>query len=292
MNATGSQGARARRPRSPGIRRVSRIGDLRSISDVVTAVTGYADIHPAVLLTVVNTGGYAAGVWDDGLCVAALYGLIGIRDGQPYLHSEMLAVLPGYRAKHVARDLKLDQRRFAIERGMDLITWTFDPLRGPNASLNIRGLGCVVTGYAPDMYGDLPGFSGGWPTDQLHLEWRVRSARVQALLAGQISDRDLPGPGGLPTVIQAHRRRDGLLAPGDVDLGLERDDVLVEIPGSVQDMRTRDMPLVLDWRRRVREALTGYLARGYRVRWFYTCPGQPARRNFYLVSRAGTEEQE
>ena len=37
----------------------------------------------------------------------------------------------------------------ARDAGLDLITWTFDPLQAPNANLNINRLGVEIRGQAP-----------------------------------------------------------------------------------------------------------------------------------------------
>ena len=39
--------------------------------------------------------------------------------------------------------MKLEQRRFVLKQGLDLIRWTFDPLQSRNALFNIENL-CVI----------------------------------------------------------------------------------------------------------------------------------------------------
>ncbi len=264
--------------------RATSMKEIAAVSAVVTSVTGYTDIHPAVLRTVLETGGYVAGAYDDsGACVGALYGLIGVRDGRPFLHSEMLAVVPFARGGHLARALKLDQRAFALEREIEVVTWTYDPLRGVNANLNIRRLGCEVIGYERDMYGELPGYSSGWPTDQVLLEWRVGSPRVAEVVAGTYE----PGyrRAEIPNAVETSVRADGLLVFERV---IDVDDpvVLIEIPDSIQAMRWLDMHAVLRWRVGIRDAFELYLGRGYEVDWFLSdLDGR--RRNFYVLRRRG-----
>jgi predicted GNAT superfamily acetyltransferase len=262
--------------------RASTMADLRPIAEVVEAVTGYLDIHPGVMLTVLSTGGYASAAYEDGRCIGGCYALVGLRDGRPYLHSEMLAVLPERQGAGVAQRLKLDQREFAREQGIDLVTWTVDPLRGRNATLNLRRLGCTVAGYCPDMYGELPGFSAGWPTDQLMLEWWVGSAHVQRVLAREDLDAAY-ADAALPRILDVRARADGLPEPVAVDEQLAAPRVLLEIPLDAQDMRGRDMDLVLRWRFAVRTAFLSFLGRGYRVEWFLARHG-PERRNFYVLA--------
>jgi predicted GNAT superfamily acetyltransferase len=118
--------------------------------------------------------------------------LPGIRAGSapdrsptPYLHSHMLAVLAGYRNDGIGRQLKLFQRLEALDRGIDLMEWTFDPLEIKNSFLNIHKLGVVVRSYTPNFYGVFSSrLQGGLPTDRLHAEWYLRSARVLAILRG------------------------------------------------------------------------------------------------------------
>ena len=110
----------------------------------------------------------------------------GLRDGRPYFHSHMLAVAPEYRNRGVGKMLKLAQREDALARGIELIEWTFDPLEIKNAFFNIEKLGAIVRRYTPDFYGaSTSPLHGNLPTDRLHAEWWLRTARVHALIAGE-----------------------------------------------------------------------------------------------------------
>lgn len=269
----------------PEIRRLQSMEELTDASDVVLEVTGYRDIHPAVLRSIVDGGGYAAAAYEGGRMIGALYGLLSVHGGAaPHLHSEMLAVLPSHRGKGLARALKLDQRSFALERSMGLVTWTYDPLRGPNANLNIRRLGGEIAGYAPDMYGSLPGFSGGWPTDQLLVEWHVASGRVEEALAG-VDEEGRFGISGLAEVTSVVLREDGLEDLAGWTPGVSDPMLLLRVPENAQEMRSRDMDLVLRWRFGIREAFQHYLDAGYRVEWFFP-QRTPIRRNVYVLSSA------
>jgi predicted GNAT superfamily acetyltransferase len=104
----------------------------------------------------------------------------------PYLHSHMLAVKDRYRNRGVGMQLKLAQRAEAIERGIGLIQWTFDPLEIKNAYLNICKLGAIACRYEVDFYGvSSSRLQGGLPTDRLVAEWQLDSPRVKAILEGR-----------------------------------------------------------------------------------------------------------
>jgi len=118
--------------------------------------------------------------------------LPGVKPGEeagaapvPYLHSHMLAVAEGYRNDGIGRQLKLFQRIEAIERGIEVMEWTFDPLEVKNSFLNIHKLGTIVRSYTSNFYGvSSSRLQGALPTDRLHAEWYLRSSRVEATLAG------------------------------------------------------------------------------------------------------------
>ncbi|MBS1802889.1 MAG: GNAT family N-acetyltransferase [Acidobacteria bacterium] len=105
---------------------------------------------------------------------------------QPYLHSHMLAVLESYRDRGVGAQLKLEQRREALSRGIRVMEWTFDPLEIKNAHLNIYKLGAVVRSYLVNFYGvSSSRLQGGLPTDRLVAEWYLDSDRVKQALKGK-----------------------------------------------------------------------------------------------------------
>ncbi len=115
----------------------------------------------------------------------------------PYLHSHMLAVKEAYRNRGLGAQLKLEQRREALARGIRQMEWTFDPLEIKNAWLNIHKLGVIVRGYRVNFYGvSSSRLQGGLPTDRLLAEWELDSPRVTAILEGnpakcQIEERIL-----------------------------------------------------------------------------------------------------
>jgi len=109
----------------------------------------------------------------------------GMRNGHPYLHSQMLAVRQQYQNRGLGRRLKLYQRDDALARGFELMEWTFDPLEIKNAYLNIEKLGAIARRYNVNQYGITSSpLQGGLPSDRLVAEWWMKSKRVDAVLAG------------------------------------------------------------------------------------------------------------
>jgi len=190
------------------IRPCSGFDELEACVQLQIETWGYdeSDIIPRkAFLVAQKIGGQVLGAFDIDLPGAGLNGtpesmvgfamsLPGVKTGgnstngypQPYLHSHMLAVRDRYRDRGVGGQLKLEQRREALSRGIGRIEWTFDPLEIKNAHLNIRKLGAIVRCYFVNFYGvSSSRLQGGLPTDRLVAEWYLNSPRVNAALEGR-----------------------------------------------------------------------------------------------------------
>jgi predicted GNAT superfamily acetyltransferase len=154
------------------------------------AVWGFDEIEliPVRLFVVATrVGGQAFGAYADGRMIAFCLALPGLKPGpKPFLHSQMLGVLPAYRDAGIGRLLKLKQREDAVARGIDLIEWTFDPLDVKNAYFNMERLGAVVRRYVRNQYGTTTShLHAGLPTDRCTAEWWVASERVRSIVNGE-----------------------------------------------------------------------------------------------------------
>lgn len=152
---------------------------------------GERDVVPSQMYVVASKiGGQVLGAFAGERMVGFVLAYPGIRDGKPYLHSHMAAVLPEFRNLGIGRMLKLKQRDDALARGIPLIEWTFDPLQTRNAYFNICRLGVVSRRYLVDVYGSTSSpLHAGLPTDRLVAEWYLASDGVVGTLAGRGPDR-------------------------------------------------------------------------------------------------------
>ena len=167
-----------------GSQAVIEIRQLRQFEEFAEAVRlqqtvwGFADSEMLPLRSFVvygEIGGQLFGAYDGDEMAGFLIAVPGIKPGpRPYLHSHMLGVLPAWRNAGIGRRLKLRQREEALERGIELIEWTFDPLELKNAFFNLERLGAVVRQYSENQYGvtDSP-LHGGLPTDRCIAEWWI-----------------------------------------------------------------------------------------------------------------------
>ena len=185
------------------IRACKGFEELGSCVQLQIETWGYDDgdvIPRRAFLVAQKIGGQVIGAFDSEIAgeesedgaeslVGFVFSLPGVKtaEGEPraYLHSHMLAVKEGYRNKGLGAQLKREQRREALSRGIRLMEWTFDPLEIKNAYLNIHRLGAVVREYRPNFYGlSSSRLQGGLPTDRLLAEWRLDSPRVEGILEG------------------------------------------------------------------------------------------------------------
>ena len=149
------------------------------------------DVVPIPLFVVASeTGGQVLGAYRDADLIGFTLAIAGWREGKPFLHSHMTAVLDGFRDRGVGRKLKLYQRDDALARGINLVEWTFDPLVTKNAYFNFMRLGAIARRYLPNIYGITSSpLQGTLPTDRLVAEWHLTSERVLRVLEGKAPSR-------------------------------------------------------------------------------------------------------
>jgi len=173
------------------IRSCEGFDELQACVELQIETWGYDEsdaIPRKTFLLAQKIGGQVLGAFDGETLAGFAMSLPGIKEFQsgprPYLHSHMLAVRESHRNRGVGAQLKWEQRREALSRGIRHIEWTFDPLEIKNAFLNIHRLGAVSRTYLVDFYGvSSSRLQGGLPTDRLLAEWELDSPRVEAALA-------------------------------------------------------------------------------------------------------------
>ncbi len=171
------------------VRTCASFDELDACVDLQRQIWGYDDealVPKRVFVVTRRIGGQAIGAFtESGAMAGFAMALPGWRNGQVYLHSHKLAVRPEYRNRGVGRRLKLAQRADALERGIRLMEWTFDPLEVKNAFFNIEKLGAIARSYSSNFYGvSSARLQDGRPSDRLHAEWWLDSERVARAVSG------------------------------------------------------------------------------------------------------------
>jgi len=171
---------------SISIRKCHRLDEMQACVALQKEVWNFTDAElvPLRMFIVADKiGGQVIGAFEGKEMIGFAFAIPGARAGHAYLHSHMLAVRNSYRNAGLGRRLKFFQRDDALDRGFELIEWTFDPLEIKNAYLNIEKLGAIARRYNVNQYGITSSpLQGGLPTDRLIAEWWLKSRRVENLL--------------------------------------------------------------------------------------------------------------
>ncbi len=248
----------------------------------------YVPLH--LLLTAQKNGGLVAGAFDaQGALIGFIFGFLGMTaDGRMKHCSHMAAVLPSAQGRDIGYQLKVFQRQEVLKQGLELITWTYDPLQGVNARLNITKLGAVVQTYYPNLYGTMTsGINAGVSSDRFEAAWWLKAEPVQARLEGRYQQPRLAQlqTKGVPFALQGVRTAEGY-APQLLPHAQDADAYLIEIPPDFNALKRQALPLAQAWRRDSAQVFSSLFARGYLLRDFLSEGEGDLRRSVYLAVRA------
>jgi predicted GNAT superfamily acetyltransferase len=230
------------------IRLLTRADDMVVVGEVFQQIWGSSTelVRLEMLMAIAHAGGYVVGAFDTsrrsdfsphGQILGASVALLATHLGMPALHSHVTGILPGARSTGLGREMKLHQQAWALERGIDWIVWTFDPLVRRNAWFNIAILGAEVHEYLPSFYGKMTdAINAGDESDRLLMAWATATDPDSAV-------RDGSGISGLIS------NSDGS--------GVHS---LIPTPDDIVALRRTDPAAVATWRADNREALTAALS--------------------------------
>ena len=158
------------------------------------------------------------------------------------MHSHIAGVTPSVAGRHVGFALKLHQRAWCLDRGIELMEWTYDPLVARNAYFNLAKLGATVAEYLPDFYGAMDDkINRDDETDRILVHWSLASPEVVAACAGAPIRATIP-PGAAASWVQ--------------------------VPRDIETLRVADPEQARGWRAKVRDQLVSALTAGGSIAGF------------------------
>ena len=239
------------------IRPLTTLGQFDDAIGIMVATWGAFQLLPREVMTALaHSGNVPLGAYEMERLVGFVLGWAGVDEDGLHVHSHMLATLPDRRHRGVGYALKLGQRAQALEQGIAVARWTFDPLVARNAWFNMGKLGAVADRFERDFYGEMTDeINRGDRTDRLVIRWDL--------------DRE-PGGGrqgeGLRSVLEA---RGDPEAPDPVPTGgPSPDGAVIEIPRDHPELRQRDSGLGSHWREATAVAMEACFASGLIVDGF------------------------
>lgn len=255
-DATAIQAARdARRAASAAgvnIRELTGIDEqaaaIRLLAEIWKRSPENPPVPPELLRAMSKAGNYIGGAFAEDVLVGVAIAFHATPERHA-LHSHIAGIAAAHAGRSAGFALKQHQRAWALERGIDLIEWTFDPLVARNAYFNIMKLGAHAEEYLANFYGEIAdGVNNDDETDRVLVSWRLRSDEAIACAAGV----------SLPVS----------RTPGDIS---------VAIPADIEQVRREDRPAAQQWRRRVRDELTRLLDGGGNIVGFDRTEGYLVR---------------
>jgi len=258
------------------IRLIQTIAEYRAVEQVQREVWNLkkAEVVPDhLLLTAQKNGGLVIGAFDrppeggNEQLVGFVFGFVGLTAGGQVKHcSHLTGVLPTRQNLNLGYRLKLAQREHTLAQGIDLVTWTCDPLESRNARLNFHKLGVTCNTYLRNLYGDIrDALNTGLPSDRFQANWYVASARVADRLRSDWVESSLAvlEAEGIPIL---NRFFPGdLPRPPQTTLPVAGERLLIQIPARFQAVKAADMGLARVWRTHIRELFEAAFALGYTV---------------------------
>jgi len=258
------------------IRLVKTLEEYRAVEQLQRDVWGLEEVEVVpdhLLLTAQKNGGLVLGAFDRLMgegreqLIGFAFGFVGLTlEGKVKHCSHIAGVTPAYQNRNVGYRLKLAQRGHVLAQGIDLATWTFDPLESRNARLNFYKLGVTCSTYLRNLYVNMRDeLNVGLPSDRFRVDWHVASDHVADRLRG-----DWIGP-SLSTLRAEDVPILNPTLPGDPPrpphkiLPIAGKRLLIQIPAHFQAIKSTDFGLALAWREHTRVLFEAAFAAGYTV---------------------------
>ena len=254
------------------LRELADLADLEAVCSLFFEIWQSAPGNPPMtvelLRALTKAGNYVSGAFEGDRMVGACVGFFAA-PAEAALHSHIAGVHRSMAGRSVGFALKLHQRAWAMERGLQAINWTFDPLVSRNAYFNLAKLGAAPIQYLTNFYGGMhDGINGDDDTDRLLLRWELSAPQVVQACAGTPYVVDVKTELARGAVIALDRSPEGLpvspAGPGPTSRGT----VLVAAPRDIERLRPTDPAQARHWRVAVREVLTTLMAAGGQITGF------------------------
>jgi predicted GNAT superfamily acetyltransferase len=236
---------------------------VRVLAEIWPQADGHLPLTPEMAWAMAHAGNYVALARRGDKTVGASLAFLGTDEDGLLLHSHMTGLKTAYQGSSFGYTLKQHQRTWALERGVDRVVWTFDPLVSRNAFFNVMKLGATVTDFYPDFYGPLSDdINAGDESDRCLVTWRLTDERAVAAADGRVPDADVAAllADGAVLVLSAgpEGQPQQESASGPV--------LLCRVPLDVVQLRRTDPACARAWRHALRSVLSGTLSDGYEIR--------------------------
>jgi predicted GNAT superfamily acetyltransferase len=225
--------------------------------------TGGADspVPSHLMRALAYSGNYVAGAWAGGQLVGASVAFLALQDGSVALHSHVTGVVRRLRGSQVGMALKLHQAAWALERGIEEIGWSFDPLIRRNAWFNLTKLRALAIEYRQDFYGRMADqINVGDESDRCLVRWELAAPRVVKLYEGLEADGgDCRGA----ATMLLDEDSDGFPVVVTLPAWQGESALLCRVPADIEAWRQAQPDRARAWRLGVRKTLGAAMSAGF-----------------------------
>jgi len=239
------------------IRELKTLEEMEQVQALEKQVWGIEPIPTHQTLTAVKNGGIMVGAYEGEKLVGFSYGFPAFTNGKSYLCSHMLGIDETYRSQRIGEQLKHAQREIAIEKGYDVMHWTYDPLETRNGYLNLTKLNGICDTYIENCYGEMQdGFNKGLPSDRFEVHWHLNSEYVEKQIQPSIDNPQplgemIVGEDGFPTL------------KVDTLENLTEEVYSLPVPWDFQQLKEKSQHYAMHWRMETRKVFQAMFAAGY-----------------------------
>ncbi len=269
------------------LREITTMPEFNTLLELQQTIWGMSPgeaASPHTMKAVIHNGGVVIGAELDGRLVGFCFGFVGWRAEGNLLWSHMAGVLPELRGQGIGFHLKHAQRRWALDHGYTVMSWTFDPMQRGNANFNFRLLGAVANIYLVDHYGEMTdAINAGLASDRLEVRWELDSQRAIASAENRPLERS---PQSFEEAAFVLRAGDNDALIRSVETAFEHPACFVEIPYRVNVLKHTDLEHAQRWQIDLRWALQEAFRRGYVIVDFVS----QNERGWYVLERHQPQE--
>jgi predicted GNAT superfamily acetyltransferase len=244
------------------IRELRELDDLATACELFDRIWGFEDGALSILREIMRgyayEGNYVAGAFLGSTLVGASVGHFG-----PPHSRALLSYVTGAVEPRAGLELKRHQRRWAMDRGIERIIWTFDPLVRRNAHFNLAKLRAHAEAYLENHYGRMPdAINGQDQSDRIRVVWHITEPDVT-----EAAELDRP----ISIKVPADTQRLLVVRPdgGPEICVTDSETILLEVPPDIEGIRRVGSDLATRWRRAVRDTLGKLVAEGGTVLGFH-----------------------